>query len=125
MTFLLVDDSPTMRRIMRNALVSLGYEKFVEAGNGEEALKVMEENQDIDFIITDWNMPVMNGLEFVKKIRETVDPSNLPILMVTTRGNKEDVLQAVKAKVNNFVVKPFTPHTLGEKIDMILSKISR
>ncbi len=125
MTFLLVDDSPTMRRIMRNALVSLGYEKFVEAGNGEEALKVMEENQDIDFIITDWNMPVMNGLEFVKKIRETVDPSNLPILMVTTRGNKEDVLQAVKAKVNNFVVKPFTPHTLGEKIDMILSKITK
>ncbi|MEJ5286341.1 MAG: Chemotaxis regulator - transmits chemoreceptor signals to flagellar motor components CheY [Candidatus Kapaibacterium sp.] len=119
MKFLVVDDSPTMRRIVINALKSFGVEDIVEAEDGQDALAKLKENK-IDFVITDWNMPNMNGLDLTKTIRSSERWSNLPILMVTTRGLKEDIIQALQAKVNNYIVKPFTPQVLKEKILAIL-----
>lgn len=117
--FLIVDDSVTMRRIVVNTLKSIGYDQVVEAGDGKDALaKLLTEGAD--FVITDWNMPEMNGLELVKAIRGNAQFENLPVLMVTTRGNKEDVIDAMKVRVNNYVVKPFTPQGLKEKIDLVL-----
>lgn len=119
MKFLVVDDSPTMRRIVINTLRTFGYEEFAEASDGIEALEQMY-SSNIDFVITDWNMPNMSGLELTKNIRSSTAFPNVPILMVTTRGLKQDILEALKARVNNFVVKPFTPQVLKEKIDAIL-----
>lgn len=122
MRFLIVDDSPTMRRIVINALKTFGYTDFIEAGDGQEALLKLS-SEPVDFVITDWNMPVMNGLDLTKTIRSTPSISHLPILMVTTRGLKQDIIEALKAKVNNYVVKPFTPQVLKEKIDAVLSTV--
>ncbi len=122
MRFLVVDDSPTMRRIVINALKTFGYNDFVEAGEGQEALTKLA-SEPVDFVITDWNMPIMNGLDLTKTIRSTPNLSHLPILMVTTRGLKQDIIEALKAKVNNYVVKPFTPQVLKEKIDAVLSTV--
>jgi two-component system, chemotaxis family, chemotaxis protein CheY len=119
MKFLVVDDSPTMRRIVTNALREIGYEDVEEAGDGEEALKTLNADS-FDFLVTDWNMPNMNGLELTQTVRQHETYHEMPILMVTTRGMKEDVVAAMQAKVNNYVVKPFTPEVLREKIDMIL-----
>lgn len=119
--FLIVDDSLTMRRIVSNSLKNLGYSEFVEAADGKEALDKLEADSSINFVITDWNMPVLSGLDLVKSIRNDPNLTNLPILMVTTRGVKEDILQALQARVNNYVVKPFTPQVLSEKIDQILA----
>lgn len=121
MKILVVDDSSTMRRIVMNALKSIGYTDFAEAGDGKQALAKLEEEGDIDFIVTDWNMPVITGLEFVQKIKQG-PYKNLPILMVTTNAAKEDVIVALKAGVNHYVVKPFTPNVLKEKIEAILAK---
>lgn len=122
MKFLVVDDSPTMRRIVINALKQFGYDNVVEAGDGIEALDVLKKEGNIDFIITDWNMPNMTGLELTQTVRASTEFANLPILMVTTRGLKQDIVDALKARVNNYVVKPFTPQVLKEKIDAILNK---
>ena len=121
--FLVVDDSVTMRRIVVNSLKNLGYNDYVEAGDGEEAFAKLQEDSSINFVITDWNMPNMSGLELSKKIRSTPEYENLPIMMVTTRGVKEDIVDALKAKVNNYVVKPFTPQILKQKIDQILNNL--
>lgn len=117
---LIVDDSPTMRRIIKNTLERLGHRESVEAGNGKEALQQLREHP-INFIITDWNMPEMNGLEFVTELRATPEYEKIPVLMITTRGMKDDVLQAVQAGVNNYVVKPFTPETLEQKMNKLLN----
>ncbi|MFA6596739.1 MAG: response regulator [Ignavibacteriaceae bacterium] len=119
--FLIVDDSMTMRRIVINSLRNLGYENFVEAGDGKEALDKLASDPTINFIITDWNMPVFSGLELIKAIRSDPKIDQIPVLMVTTRGIKEDIIEALKAKVNNYIVKPFTPHILKEKIESILA----
>ena len=119
--FLVVDDSVTMRRIVLNSLKTLGYNDFVEANDGKEALEKLAGDNTINFVITDWNMPVFSGLELVKSIRSTEVFAKLPILMVTTRGIKEDIIEAMQARVNNYVVKPFTPAILKEKIDAILA----
>ncbi len=119
MKFLVVDDSPTMRRIVINALKQFGYDNVVEAGDGIEALDVLKKEGNVDFIITDWNMPNMTGLELTQTVRASTEFANLPILMVTTRGLKQDIVDAL---VNNYVVKPFTPQVLKEKIDAILNK---
>ena len=120
--YLVVDDSLTMRRIVVNALKSIGFDQVVEAGDGREAFSKLT-TEGADFVITDWNMPEMNGLDLVKNIRGHQQYSNLPILMVTTRGNKEDVIEALKARVNNYIVKPFTPQGLKEKIEAILKSV--
>ena len=119
--FLIVDDSQTMRRIVINLLKNLGYEEFVEASDGKDALVKLASDDSLNFVITDWNMPVLSGLELVKAIRSDEKFEDLPVLMVTTRGVKEDIIEALKARVNNYVVKPFTPAILREKIDQILA----
>lgn len=119
MKILVVDDSPTMRRIVINSLKRIGYKDVCEGENGLEGLEQLQAG-GVDFIITDWNMPEMNGLEFVKKVRESSDWSGLPILMVTTRSVQGDVIEAMKAGVNSYIVKPFTPPVLKEKIESIL-----
>ena len=119
--FLVVDDSVTMRRIVINSLRNLGYDNFVEAADGKEALEKLTADDSINFVITDWNMPVVSGLELVKSIRGDDKLSKLSILMVTTRGVKEDIIEALQAKVNNYIVKPFTPQILKEKIEQIIN----
>jgi two-component system chemotaxis response regulator CheY len=119
MKCLVVDDSATMRRIVVNALKSIGYENVVEAGDGSDALTKCDAS--IELVITDWNMPVMGGLEFVKALRASPQHGKTPILMVTTRSVKEDIMQAVEAGVSSYILKPFTPQVLKEKIDQVLS----
>jgi two-component system chemotaxis response regulator CheY len=119
--FLVVDDSVTMRRIVLNSLKNLGYNDFVEANDGREAIEKLSGDNQINFIITDWNMPGVSGLELVKAVRSSEKLSGLPILMVTTRGIKEDIIEALQAKVNNYIIKPFTPAVLKEKIEQILA----
>lgn len=116
---LAVDDSPTMRRIIINTLKRAGFNNVVEATDGKDALAKMKVEK-VDFIITDWNMPEMDGLTFVSNIRSKSEYKELPVLMVTTRSVKDDILEAMKAGVNNYIVKPFTPDTLKEKIESIL-----
>ena len=118
MKFLVVDDSATMRRIVVNSLSRIGFGEVVEAADGGEALDVFDGS--IDFVITDWNMPNMSGLDFVKSLRGRDEGKKVPILMVTTRSVREDIVQAAQAGVNNYVVKPFTPQVLKEKIDQVL-----
>lgn len=119
--FLVVDDSVTMRRIVVNSLKNLGYNNYVEAVDGSDAMAKLEADKSINFVITDWNMPNVSGLDLTKKIRSNGQTASLPILMVTTRGVKEDIVEALQAKVSNYVVKPFTPQILKEKIDQILA----
>ena len=121
--FLVVDDSVTMRRIVVNSLKNLGYTSYVEATDGRDALAKLAADSSINFVITDWNMPNMTGLELSQAIRGDANLSSLPILMVTTRGVKDDIVQALNAKVNNYVVKPFTPQVLKEKLDAILANL--
>jgi len=118
MKFLVVDDSATMRRIVINSLQRIGYADTVEAADGQEALAKFDSS--ISFIITDWNMPNMSGTEFTKALRLRPDGANVPVLMVTARSVKEDILVALEAGVNNYIVKPFTPQVLKEKIDALL-----
>lgn len=115
---LVVDDSITIRRIILNALKTIGYSDVVEAANGKEALERI--NDGVNFVITDWNMPEMNGLDLTKQIRTSPGSNDLPILMITTRGTEADVVDALQAKVNSYIVKPFTPQELKDKIDDIL-----
>lgn len=122
--FLVVDDSVTMRRIVLNSLKQIGHENFVEASDGRDALNKLNADADINFIITDWNMPEVSGLDLVKSVRANPKTANIPILMVTTRGMKEDIIEALNAKVNNYVVKPFTPQVLREKIEQIISTVN-
>lgn len=118
MKCLIVDDSATMRRILVNALKSIGFANVVEAGDGKEALERID--AEVGLVITDWNMPVMGGLELVRALRGREDTAKLPVLMVTTRSGKEDILEAVTAGVNSYILKPFTPPVLKEKIDQLL-----
>jgi len=119
MKILVVDDSITIRRIIINALKTIGYTQVAEANNGKDGLAKVA-NTAVDFVITDWNMPEMNGLEFTKALRAEGPTADLPILMITTRGTENDVIEALQAKVNSYIVKPFTPQELKEKIDEIV-----
>lgn len=122
MKILVVDDFSTMRKIIKNLLKQAGYKNIVEAEDGGAALKVLE-SEKVDFIISDWNMPNMNGLEFLKAVRANSESSSLPFLMVTAEGLKENVVLAVKAGVSNYIVKPFTAEVLDEKIEKIIAKL--
>ncbi len=121
MKVLVVDDFSTMRRIVKNILRQLGFENIVEADDGETAVSKLE-SERIDFIISDWNMPKMSGLELLKWVRSHDEFKDLPFLMVTAEAQKENVLEAVKAKVSNYIVKPFTAETLSEKIEKIFAQ---
>ena len=121
MRFLIVDDSSTMRRIIINTLNKLGYSDFLEAANGREGLDRMVDGH-VDLIITDWNMPEMNGIDFIRAVRTSPSGKGVPVLMVTTNAAKDDIVEALKAGVNNYVVKPFTAETIKEKIDAVMAK---
>ena len=120
MKLLVVDDSSTMRRIIKNTLQRLGYEDIFEAENGVEAWDILDKNSDMGVLITDWNMPEMNGLELVKKTRADSRFVDIPIIMITTECGKVEVITAIKAGVNNYIVKPFTPQVLKEKLEVVL-----
>lgn len=120
MKLLVVDDSSTMRRIIKNTLSRLGFEDVLEGEDGVQGWNALNENPDIGMLITDWNMPEMNGLELVKKVRADARFVDLPIIMVTTEGGKTEVITALKAGVNNYIVKPFTPQVLKEKLSVVL-----
>lgn len=116
---MVVDDSASTRRITIRFLKLIGYEVIFEAADGKEGLKKLK-SKDIDLVITDWNMPNMNGLEFVKAIRADEKLKKIPVLMVTTRGLKEDVINAIKVGANNYIVKPFTQDILNQKILQVI-----
>ena len=117
MRILVVDDSATMRRIIENNLRTSGFEDIVQASNGLEALSSMA---GVELVLTDWNMPVMDGLSLVKELRGNPAFGSVPIVMVTTEGAKDEVIEALKQGVNDYIVKPFTKQTLLEKIEKVL-----
>jgi two-component system chemotaxis response regulator CheY len=117
---LVVDDSSTMRRIIKNTLNRIGHKDLLEAEDGLKGWEQIDANPDTEVLITDWNMPEMNGLELVKKVRADERFDDLPIIMVTTEGGKAEVITALKAGVNNYIVKPFTPQVLKEKLEDVL-----
>ena len=118
MKVLVVDDFSTMRRINKNLLRQLGYTNIEEADDGSTALQRLKQG-DIDFVVSDWNMPKMAGIELLKAVRGDEKLKDTPFLIVTAESDKEKVVEAVKAGVNNYVVKPFTAETLKEKIGKI------
>ncbi len=120
MKILVVDDSSTMRRIIKNTLIRIGHSDLLEAEDGAKAWELMQKTEGIDMLITDWNMPEMNGLELVKHVRADAKYEDMPIIMVTTEGGKAEVITALKAGVNNYIVKPFTPQVLQEKLEAVL-----
>jgi two-component system chemotaxis response regulator CheY len=122
MKVLVVDDFATMRRIVKNVLKQIGFTKIVEADDGSTALPVLK-NDKVDLIISDWNMPKVTGLELLKAVRSDDSMKNIPFLMVTAEGQKDNIVQAVQAGVSNYVVKPFTPETIQEKLEQMFKKI--
>ncbi len=121
MNILVVDDFSTMRRIIKNILRKEGFENIIEADDGTTALEILKKEK-IHLIISDWNMPHMSGLELLKAVRNSQEWKNLPFLMVTAEGQKQNVIEAVKHQVSNYIVKPFTEATLMEKINKIFEK---
>jgi len=120
---LIVDDFATMRKVIRNLLKQGGFENVVEAEDGMAALKILK-SQQVDFIISDWNMPNMSGLELLKAVRGDDELKALPFLMVTAEALKDNVVAAVKAGVSNYIVKPFTAEVLNEKIEKIVKSLA-
>ena len=121
MKVLVVDDFATMRRILRGVLKEIGFTKIVEADDGSTALAVLKKDK-VDLIVSDWNMPEVTGLELLKAVRGDESMKNVPFLMVTAEGQKDSVVQAVQAGVDNYVVKPFTADTIKEKLEQIFHK---
>lgn len=121
MRILVVDDFSTMRRIIKNILRQLGFNNIIEADDGSSAWETLNKDK-IDFIISDWNMPKMPGIELLRKVRSSEEFADLPFLMVTAEAQQENIIEAVQAKVSNYIVKPFTAETLGQKIDKIFDK---
>lgn len=117
MKILTVDDSSTMRRIIKNTLSRIGYEDVVEATDGVDALRKMD---GVELVLTDWNMPEMDGLSYVKALRADNRFDKIPIIMVTTEAAKKEILEAIKAGVSDYIVKPFTPEVLREKINKVV-----
>ena len=117
MKILVVDDSSTMRRIIKNTLARIGYEDVVEAEHGVDALSKLD---GVELILTDWNMPVMDGLTLVNSIRANDAHKDVPIIMVTTEAAKEEIVVAIKAGVNDYIIKPFNQTVLQEKINKIM-----
>ncbi|OGH01648.1 MAG: histidine kinase [Candidatus Lambdaproteobacteria bacterium RIFOXYD1_FULL_56_27] len=118
MRILVVDDFSTMRRIVKNILRQLGFNNVIEADDGTTALSKLQ-SEKVDFVITDWNMPKMSGLELLKAIRSSDSLKDIPVLMVTAEALQENIIAAIKAGVSNYVVKPFDAATISEKIEKI------
>lgn len=122
MKILIVDDFSTMRRIIKNLLRDLGFNNTQEADDGQTAWPMLQTG-NFDFLVTDWNMPIMTGIELLEKVRANDELASLPVLLVTAEAKKEQIVQAAQAGVNGYVVKPFTAITLKEKIDKIFERI--
>lgn len=121
---LVVDDFSTMRRIVKNILKQLGFENIEEAEDGAQAYNKLKSG-GFGFVVSDWNMPNMDGLDLLKKIRSDPELKDLPVLMVTAEAEKEKVIEAIKAGVSNYIVKPFTAEVLKEKMDRIFEKLGK
>jgi len=122
MNILIVDDFSTMRRIIRNLLRDLGFNNSQEADDGNTALSILQ-NGHYDFLVTDWNMPGMTGIDLLKAVRADEKLAALPVLMVTAEANREQIIEAAQAGVNGYIVKPFTAVTLKEKISKIFEPV--
>ena len=122
MKILVVDDFSTMRRIIKNLLKDLGFTNVQEADDGSTALPMLQQG-DFDFVVTDWNMPGMQGIDLLRAIRADDNLKHLPVLMVTAEAKKEQIVAAAQAGVNGYVVKPFTAATLKEKLDKIFERL--
>ena len=118
MRVLVVDDFSTMRRIVKNILRQLGFNNVVEADDGTSAWEILN-REKIDFIVSDWNMPQMTGIELLRRVRGSEQHAETPFLMVTAEAQQENIIEAVQAKVSNYIVKPFTAETMKQKIDKI------
>ena len=124
MRILVVDDFATMRRIIKNLLGELGFDNLDEADDGKTALPIMQTGE-VDFLVTDWNMPGMTGLDLVKAVRADPKLRHTPILMVTAEAKKSQIVEAAQAGINGYVVKPFTAGTLNDKIERIFARIKQ
>jgi two-component system chemotaxis response regulator CheY len=122
MRFLVIDDSMPMRRIVANVLARLGHTDVILAANGREAMKRIESEQ-VDFVVTDWFMPEMSGLEFLRQIRNNPSTRDVPIVIITANASSDDVAQAIRLRVNGYVLKPFTAELLKERIDAICASL--
>ncbi|MCK5820048.1 MAG: chemotaxis response regulator CheY [Psychromonas sp.] len=122
MKVLIVDDFSTMRRIIKNLLRDLGFTNTFEADDGNSALPMLQ-NGDFEFVVTDWNMPIMQGIDLLKEIRKDPKLKHLPVLMVTAEAKREQIIEAAQAGVNGYIVKPFTAGTLKEKLDKIFERL--
>ena len=121
MKVLVVDDFIEMRRVIKGSLKRMGFKYIMEAKDGEVALNILKKDK-ADLILADWNMPKMNGLELLKAVRQDEALRDIPFIMVAAEGQKGSIMEAVKAGVSNYIVKPFTPQTLTEKINMVFKK---
>ncbi len=123
MKILVVDDFSTMRRIIKNLLRDLGFNNTSEADDGNTALPMLK-NGNFDFLVTDWNMPGMTGIDLLKAVRADESLSHIPVLMVTAEQKREQIIEAAQAGVNGYIIKPFTAQTLKEKLDKIFERVS-
>lgn len=121
MKILVVDDFSTMRRIVKNILRQLNFVNITEADDGSTALEILQ-REKIEFVVSDWNMPKMTGLELLKAVRADDALKHIPFLMVTAEAQQENIIEAVKSGVSNYIVKPFTAETLSQKINQIFTK---
>jgi two-component system, chemotaxis family, chemotaxis protein CheY len=124
MKVLIVDDFATMRRIVKNILKQLGFENIEEAEDGAQAYSKLKDG-GVGFVISDWNMPNMDGIELLRKVRSDPALKDMPFLMVTAEAEKEKVIEAIKSGVSNYIVKPFTAEVLKEKMDKIFEKLGK
>ncbi|HHS83390.1 MAG TPA: chemotaxis protein CheY [Gammaproteobacteria bacterium] len=123
MKILVVDDFSTMRRIIKNLLRDLGFNNTSEADDGSTALPMLQ-NGSFDFLVTDWNMPGMTGIDLLKAVRADENLAHMPVLMVTAEQKREQIIEAAQAGVNGYIIKPFTAQTLKEKLDKIFERVS-
>lgn len=120
MKVLVVDDSSTMRRILMNCLKEAGYNEAVQAADGIEALDVLSKDKDVGLILADWNMPNMNGFTLLQEVKKNNDTKSIPVIMVTTQAEKQSVVDALQSGASSYVVKPFTPQVIKEKIGEVM-----
>lgn len=118
---LVVDDFPTMRKIVKSVLGQLGYKNITEAEDGQEALGMLKADDRFQFVVSDWNMPNMTGIELLKSVRADAKLKHLPFLMITAEAEKDNIVEAVKSGVNSYIVKPFNAGTMKEKLEKIFA----
>ncbi len=122
MKILIVDDSSTMRRIVSNCLDKIGYREVVQAADGVEALEVLDKQKDVGLILADWHMPIMDGFTLLREIKSREGIQNIPFIMITTQTERQSVIDALQTGAANYIVKPFTPDVISEKIAEVFER---